>query len=143
MVWFVRYGWLLWWVNTSIVCCQTNGDDGQERKRESWKNQHIQGAAATVFTADAETVSKPLPWVASACFNTFQDFINIIFFHPSTNGHPDCQPKAQEEIDMMVGSSRLPEFDNRPSLPYLQCLLQETLKFITSHWMFKDIIYEL
>lgn len=43
--------------------------------------------------------------------------------------HPHCQAKAQEEIDMIVGSDRLPEFNDRSSLPYLECLLQETLRF--------------
>jgi len=40
--------------------------------------------------------------------------------------HPDCQRRAQEEIDAVVGSDRLPDFNDRDSLPYLECILNET-----------------
>ncbi|KAF7334975.1 Cytochrome P450 [Mycena venus] len=33
--------------------------------------------------------------------------------------HPECQLKAQKEIDSVVGSSRLPSFEDRGKLPYL------------------------
>ncbi|KAJ3550347.1 hypothetical protein NM688_g5092 [Phlebia brevispora] len=39
--------------------------------------------------------------------------------------HPEVQRKAQDEIDRVIGSSRLPEFNDRDSLPYLECVLQE------------------
>ena len=32
--------------------------------------------------------------------------------------YPDVQKKAQEEIDRVVGSDRLPDFQDRKSLPY-------------------------
>jgi hypothetical protein len=31
---------------------------------------------------------------------------------------------------MAIGRDRLPEFSDRESLPYLECLLQETLRFV-------------
>jgi len=43
--------------------------------------------------------------------------------------HPECQVKAQKEIDMVVGPSRLPDFNDRGSLPYVECLFQETLRW--------------
>jgi len=36
--------------------------------------------------------------------------------------------KAQLEIDAAVGSDRLPEFHDRESPPYLEYVLQETLR---------------
>lgn len=42
--------------------------------------------------------------------------------------HPDVQRKAQAEIDAVVGSSRLPDFDDMPHLPYLSAVLRETLR---------------
>lgn len=42
--------------------------------------------------------------------------------------HPECQRRAQEEIDAVIGSERLPEFTDRKSLPYVECVLQETLR---------------
>ena len=43
--------------------------------------------------------------------------------------HPEAQRKAQEELDRVVGSERLPEFEDRSSLPYLSALLKEVLRW--------------
>ncbi|KAG6902615.1 hypothetical protein C0995_014221 [Termitomyces sp. Mi166 len=43
--------------------------------------------------------------------------------------HPECQKRAQQEIDSVVGPGRLPEFSDRESLPYIGCILQETLRW--------------
>ncbi len=40
--------------------------------------------------------------------------------------HPEGQERAQQEIDALLGGSRLPEIDDRESLPYIECILQET-----------------
>lgn len=45
---------------------------------------------------------------------------------------PECQLKAQHEIDTVVGFSRLPEFHDRETLPYLECLIQETMRCVCS-----------
>jgi hypothetical protein len=42
--------------------------------------------------------------------------------------YPECQRKAQEEIDKVIGIGRLPEFDDRESLPYVEWLMQEVLR---------------
>ncbi|KAF7346270.1 Cytochrome p450 [Mycena sanguinolenta] len=43
--------------------------------------------------------------------------------------HPDIQKKAQTEIDTVVGTHRLPEFKDRPSLPYVEALYREVLRW--------------
>ncbi|KAG6899467.1 hypothetical protein C0993_010110 [Termitomyces sp. T159_Od127] len=43
--------------------------------------------------------------------------------------NPDALRKAQEEIDRVVGSSRLPDFDDEPSLPYISALVKESLRW--------------
>ena len=45
--------------------------------------------------------------------------------------HPEIQRKAQEEIDRVVGQNRLPEFADRNSLPLIDCILKETLRWGT------------
>ncbi|TFY53355.1 hypothetical protein EVJ58_g9500 [Rhodofomes roseus] len=42
--------------------------------------------------------------------------------------YPDVFRKAQEEMIRVVGDSRLPEFDDRASLPYLECVLMEVYR---------------
>ncbi|KAG7446882.1 cytochrome P450 [Guyanagaster necrorhizus] len=39
--------------------------------------------------------------------------------------HPECQKKAQAEIDSVLGGGRLPNHDDRPHLPYVEALFQE------------------
>jgi cytochrome P450 len=42
--------------------------------------------------------------------------------------HPEILEKAHEEIDRVVGEDRLPAFEDRINLPYLECIVQETLR---------------
>ncbi|KAJ7259499.1 cytochrome P450 [Mycena haematopus] len=43
--------------------------------------------------------------------------------------HPDVQKKAQTEIDTVVGSDRLPEFEDRPALPFVEALYREVMRW--------------
>ena len=43
---------------------------------------------------------------------------------------PRVQRKAQEELDRVVGMTRLPEFDDLNRLPYLRAILMEVLRWI-------------
>ena len=43
--------------------------------------------------------------------------------------YPAVQKKAQAEIDAVVGPSRLPDFDDRSSLPYINALLKESMRW--------------
>ncbi|PCH39553.1 cytochrome P450 [Wolfiporia cocos MD-104 SS10] len=45
--------------------------------------------------------------------------------------NPDVYAKAQAEMDRVIGSKRLPDFDDRKSLPYLECVLKETHRWRT------------
>lgn len=42
--------------------------------------------------------------------------------------HPDVQAKAREELDRVVGPTRLPEFEDRDSLPYVTAIMKELLR---------------
>ena len=44
--------------------------------------------------------------------------------------HPEAYCKAQEEIDRIVGLDRLPDFADRGSLPYLECVMKETYRYV-------------
>ncbi|KAG6910303.1 hypothetical protein DXG01_011700 [Tephrocybe rancida] len=46
--------------------------------------------------------------------------------------HPDAQKRARDELDSVVGTKRLPNFDDRPRLPYLEALLKEVLRWHTT-----------
>ena len=62
--------------------------------------------------------------------------------------YPDIQRKAQDEIDRVVGSNRLPNYSDRPSLPYVEALYREVIRWgppsplNTAHATTKDDIYK-
>ncbi|KAG6899897.1 hypothetical protein C0993_005583 [Termitomyces sp. T159_Od127] len=61
--------------------------------------------------------------------------------------NPDAQKKAQDEIDNIVGSNKLPDFSDRPNLPYVEALFREVMRWhpVTplglSHSTSEDDIY--
>ncbi|KAF8552838.1 cytochrome P450 [Imleria badia] len=42
---------------------------------------------------------------------------------------PEAQRRAQKEIDAVVGPDRMPSFNDRPSLPIVEAVLRETLRW--------------
>jgi len=62
--------------------------------------------------------------------------------------YPDIQKRAQEEIENVVGVDRLPDFSDKPSLPYTEAVVRETLRWrpvvplAISHAATSDDIYE-
>jgi cytochrome P450 len=42
--------------------------------------------------------------------------------------HPNIEKKVREEIDRVVGSERMPVFEDEPNLPYLVACIKEPLR---------------
>ena len=51
--------------------------------------------------------------------STLQSFILSLI------AHPECQRRAQEEIDSVIGQDRLPTIGDYQNLPYLRALVNE------------------
>ena len=43
--------------------------------------------------------------------------------------YPDVVCKAQEELDIVVGQDRLPDFPDKDSLPYVCAIVKEVLRW--------------
>ena len=43
--------------------------------------------------------------------------------------HPTVAKRAQEELDSVVGNDRLPGFEDRDELPYLNALVKEVFRW--------------
>nr|VWO97913.1 Zn(2)-C6 fungal-type domain-containing protein [Ganoderma boninense] len=43
--------------------------------------------------------------------------------------YPEVQKKAQQELDAVVGTDRLPDFSDRSSLPYINAIVKELLRW--------------
>ncbi|KAK0469561.1 cytochrome P450 [Desarmillaria tabescens] len=72
----------------------------------------IRNTAAVAFAAGADT--------------TVATLLSIILAFLL---YPEVQVKAQAELDAVVGSTRLPNFDDRPQLPYIEAILLEALRW--------------
>ena len=42
---------------------------------------------------------------------------------------PEAQRRAQKELDNVVGSNRLPDYEDRENLPYINALCKEVLRW--------------
>lgn len=62
--------------------------------------------------------------------------------------HPEIQRKAQQEIDDVVGSGRQVNLDDRESLPYVEALVRELVRWRpvlplgVAHCITQDDIYK-
>ena len=43
--------------------------------------------------------------------------------------HPEVQDRAQQDIDTVVGRDRMPNFDDRPAMPYIDAICHEVLRW--------------
>ncbi len=46
--------------------------------------------------------------------------------------HPHVFARAQAEIDSVVGSDRLPDFGDRKTLAYVECVVKEVYRYGSS-----------
>ncbi|TFK92448.1 cytochrome P450 [Polyporus arcularius HHB13444] len=74
--------------------------------------ERYRGVTATAYVAGAETTNSAL-----------QAFFLAMAMYPLV------QKKAQQELETVLGFGRLPEFSDRPSLPYVQAIVKELLRW--------------
>jgi cytochrome P450 len=43
--------------------------------------------------------------------------------------HPEIQTRAQKELDVVTRRERLPKFEDRPKLPYVEAICKEVLRW--------------
>ncbi|GJC87935.1 O-methylsterigmatocystin oxidoreductase [Colletotrichum liriopes] len=70
-------------------------------------------------------------WTAASLYSGGSDttVAAIAAFFLAMTMFPDVQKKAQAEIDRVVGSERLPTLDDHDSLPYVDALVKEVLRW--------------
>ncbi|KAA8651397.1 hypothetical protein EYZ11_013218 [Aspergillus tanneri] len=70
-------------------------------------------------------------WTAGALYGGGADTTvsALTCFFMAMTLYPHIQKKAQEEIDQVVGTSRLPNLEDRDKLPYIDALVQEVLRW--------------
>ncbi len=74
--------------------------------------KHIKQSAAALYAGGADSTAGGLS-----------------FFYLAMVAFPKVQVKAREEIDRVVGAGRLPGFQDRDSLPFVEAVVKETLRW--------------
>ncbi|KAK0439095.1 cytochrome P450 [Armillaria borealis] len=94
----------------SFLASYLNDLDSVEDEEDYLKD--LKDAAAQIYTAGADT-----------------SWTTLLVFLVAMVLHPEVQEKAQAQIDAVVGPDRLPTFEDRESLPYIDHILQETMRW--------------
>jgi len=76
------------------------------------KEYHIKSVAGALYVAGTDTT-------LTAVANCVLALLN----------YPDVLKKAQEEIDKVIGPGNLPTFEDRPSLPYINAIAKESVRW--------------
>ncbi|OSX56429.1 hypothetical protein POSPLADRAFT_1160025 [Postia placenta MAD-698-R-SB12] len=115
---------------------------------------HLPNLCASVLAnADGKAtlqLEESLMWVALAVLSGGLDtnISTILSFILAMLHYPDVQKKAQAEIDAVVGSERLPQISDRPSLPYIRSLIAEVYRWLPAgplgapHALDEDDVYD-
>ncbi|KAB1220279.1 Cytochrome P450 81D1 [Morella rubra] len=85
--------------------------DLQESEPEYYKDEIIRGLMLVLLSAGTDTSAGTMEWTMSLLLN-----------------NPQVLKKAQTEIDKCVGYDRLIDESDLPKLPYLRCIINETLR---------------
>ncbi|KAL3417422.1 cytochrome P450 1A2 [Phlyctema vagabunda] len=89
-----------------------NRGDAKADEVDSYTERDLRSAGATMFVAGSDTT-----WSTISVF-----VLNMVL-------NPEVQIRAQEEIDSVVGSDRLPTFADRANLPFVDYVVQETFRW--------------
>jgi len=76
--------------------------------------------------SDGQTIKEVVAVAYAAGADTTVSALDSFFFAMAV--HPEIQKKAQYQIDAVIGS-RLPEFEDRSSLPYVEALYREVMRW--------------
>jgi cytochrome P450 len=91
-------------------------------------------ANGSLFGAGVETSSGTLLCFLLACAQFGHELVSTVDYlvHcslTSVSVSPRFIAEAQRELDRVVGSDRLPSYDDQPDLPYIQAVVAETLRW--------------
>jgi cytochrome P450 len=81
--------------------------------------------------AAKEEMIEAIKWTAAVIFAGGSDTTvsTLTAFILAMVLNPDVQQKAQEEIDRVIGSDRLPAADDQEHLPYINAVIKESLRY--------------
>lgn len=86
-------------------------EDQKDNENVEFTRLHVKGLIMDIFTAGTDTTSSSIDWTLSELIN-----------------NPTVLKKARDEIDRVVGKTRLVNESDASNLPYIQAMVKETLR---------------
>nr|GEU34251.1 cytochrome P450 81E8-like [Tanacetum cinerariifolium] len=83
----------------------------QDSEPDYYTDDIIKGNILTLLQAGTDTSSVTIEWAVSLLLN-----------------HPEVLKRARAELDKNIGHERLVQETDLPNLPYIQCIISETLR---------------
>ncbi|GAA0157547.1 oxygenase [Lithospermum erythrorhizon] len=83
----------------------------REKEPEYYTDELIKSLMLVLLSAGTDTSAGTIEWALSSLLN-----------------HPEILKKAQKEIDEQIGQERLVDESDIPNLPYLRCIMHETMR---------------
>ncbi|KAK3054884.1 hypothetical protein LTR09_004042 [Extremus antarcticus] len=100
------------WKDSSIRHCFCVGM-AEAQEKEQFSDPQAAYISGTLLEAGSDTTS-----------STLYAFVQAMLLYPET------QRLAQDQIDKVVGTDRMPTMEDQSSLPYIRCLMKETLRWM-------------
>jgi len=104
--------------------------------REQMAQGHARPSFLKELLEDPEVSSDPekldiVKWSAASLYAGASDTTvsALTSFFLAMSLYPEVQARAQAEMDQVVGQGRLPAWDDHDSLPYLEALVKEVLRW--------------
>lgn len=98
----------------------------QQMREKKHKTSFLSQAIESIGTdAEMEHIHK---WSASSMYLGGADTTvsSLMTFFLAMTLYPEVQKKAQEELDRVIGGTRLPVSADRGKLPYIEAIMKET-----------------
>ncbi|KAL4972955.1 cytochrome P450 [Aspergillus desertorum] len=113
----------------------------------SYLSNLLEETKGRALSAEEEQVFK---WTAGALYTGGADTTvsTLSCFFLAMALYPDVQRRAQEELDAVLGPTKLPTFEDRAKLPYIEAIVKEALRWHPvapmglPHMSTEDDIYE-
>jgi cytochrome P450 len=113
------------WYQALAESATRNKEDALKRPGWNWAKEFQNSKEAQQMTD--EEIAWDLDIICAGGIETTN--VTLQIFTLACVAYPGWIPSAQRELDAVVGSLRLPDFDDLKKLPYIQAVIEETSRW--------------
>ncbi|GAB1518697.1 hypothetical protein RhiTH_001761 [Rhizoctonia solani] len=154
--WFPGAGWkrdAIKWRKRKDALIKDMYNIGLKNRNTDGNSRTMVGSMRTQALSIGLTDKEADDYVAQVAITMFSggtdtNVNTLLMFFMAMVLYPSVQKKAHDEIDLVLGNSRLPKFEDQAQLCYIDRIIQETLRWAPvapiafPHTCFQDDIYK-